>query len=176
VIRTLSSRVVYSNPWVTVREDAVERPDGSRGVYAVVDKNDGALVVPWDGERLYVVGQYKYPLESFAWELPQGAIDDREASPEETARTELAEETGLRAGALERLGFMRYSPGISGQGCHVWLATDLVPGEPEPEETEVGLEVRAVTPGTFERMVRDGDIADAASIGAWALFRMRGLP
>ena len=176
MIRTLGSRVVYRNPWVSIREDDVERPDGSRGVYAVVDKNDGALIVPWDGERLYLVGQDKYPLGAFDWEFPQGAIDDREASPEETARTELEEETGLRAGRLERLGFMHYSPGLSSQGCHAWVATDLEHGEPRPEPTEVGLGVLAVAPARFERMVLDGEITDAATIAAWTLLGLRGLP
>ena len=176
MIRTLASRVVYRNPWVTIREDDVERPDGSRGVYAVVDKNEGALVVPWDGERLHVVGQFKYPIGRRAWEFPQGAIDDREASPEETARTELLEETGLRAGRLDLLGRMHYAPGLSSQSFHAWLATELEDGEPEPESTEVGIESRAVAPATFERMVLDGEISDAATVAAWALVRMRGLP
>ena len=176
MIRTLSSRIVYRNPWVSIREDAIERPGGDEGVYAVVDKNDGALIVPWDGEQLYLVGQFKYPLGAWDWEFPQGAIDDREVSPEETARTELVEETGLTAARWERLGFMHYSPGLSSQGCHAWLATELEHGEPRPEPTEVGLEVRALAPDRFEAMVRDGDITDAASIAAWTLLGLRGLP
>jgi 8-oxo-dGTP pyrophosphatase MutT (NUDIX family) len=94
-IKTLSTRLVYENPWVRVREDAIEREDGSPGVYAVVDKNEGSLVIPWDGERVHLVGQVKYPVGAFYWEFPQGAIDDREAAPEDTARTELLEETGF---------------------------------------------------------------------------------
>jgi 8-oxo-dGDP phosphatase len=175
VIRTLSTRTVYENPWLTLREDRIERQDGSRGVYAVVDKHDGALVVPWDGERVWLVGQFKYPLGCFCWEFPQGAIDDRVASPEETARTELAEETGLRAGRLELLARMHYSPGMSSQAFHAWLALDLVRGEAAPEPTEVGLRTRAVTGATFERMVADGEITDAATIAAWGLVRGRGV-
>ncbi len=175
MIRTLSSRTVYENPWVTIREDAIERPDGSEGVYAVVDKNPGALIVPFDGERFHLVGMYWYPIARFAWEFPQGAIDDREASPEETARIELEEETGLRAERLERVGFMHYAPGISSQGCDVFLATGLEQGEARPEATEVGLEARAVTGDTFERMVLDEEITDAATIGAWSLLALKGL-
>ncbi len=175
MIRTLGSRRVYENPWVTVREDAIERPDGSHGVYAVVDKNPGALVVPFDGERFHLVGMYWYPIARFAWEFPQGAIDDRDAPPEQTARVELAEETGLRAARLERVGFMHYAPGISSQGCDVFLATELEQGQAEPEATEVGMQVRAVTRDTFERMVLDGDITDAATIAAWSLLALRGL-
>ena len=175
MIRTLATRTVYTNPWLTLREDEIERADGSRGIYSVVDKHDGALVVPWDGERVWLVGQYKYPLRRFCWELPQGAIDDRDASPEETARTELLEETGLRAGRLELLARLHYSPGLSSQAFHAWLATDLEHGEPEPEATEVGLRTRPVTGATFRRMVADGEITDAATIAAWSLLAMHGI-
>jgi 8-oxo-dGTP pyrophosphatase MutT (NUDIX family) len=175
VIRTLSSRSVYENPWVRVREDAIEREDGSRGVYAVVEKNEGSLVAPWDGERVTLVGQVKYPVGGFFWEFPQGAIDHRAAAPEETARAELVEETGLRAGKLEHLGRLFYSYGLSSQGFDLWLATDLTQGDAQPEATEVGLQTRAVTRAEFEAMVREGEIADAASLAAWELLRIRGI-
>jgi 8-oxo-dGTP pyrophosphatase MutT (NUDIX family) len=174
VIRTLSTRTVYENAWLTLREDEIERPDGSRGIYSVVDKHHGALVVALEDERVWLVGQFKYPLRRFSWEFPQGAIDDRVASPEETARTELAEETGLRAGRLERLGTMHYTPGLSSQAFDAWLATELEHGEPDPEPTEVGLEARPVDGATFRRMVADGEITDAATIAAWSLLAMRG--
>jgi 8-oxo-dGTP pyrophosphatase MutT (NUDIX family) len=175
VIRTLSTRLVYENPWVRVREDAIERGDGSEGVYAVVDKNEGALVVPWDGERVTLVGQFKYPVGRVYWEFPQGAIDHEDASPEATARAELVEETGLRAGRLEHLGRLFYSYGLSSQGFDLWLATELVQGEAQPEPTEVGIETRAVTRDEFDAMVVEGEIADAASLAAWELMRIRGV-
>lgn len=158
-----------------VREDAIEREDGSHGVYAVVEKNEGALVIPWDGERVTVVGQVKYPVGAFFWEFPQGAIDHQDAEPEETARAELAEETGLRAGRLQHLGRLFYSYGLSSQGFDLWLATDLVQGEARPEATEVGIQTRAVTKREFDEMVRGGEIADAASLAAWELLRIRGI-
>ena len=174
-IETLSTQTVYENPWVTVREDRIRRQDGSEGVYAVVDKNEGALIVPWDGERVTLVGQVKYPVKRFFWEFPQGAIDDRDARPEETARAELREETGLEAGTLTHLGRLFYSYGLSSQGFDLWLATDLVEGEPDPEHTEVGIEARAFTRAEFERMVHTGEVADAASLAAWELMRIRGI-
>jgi len=176
VIRTLSSRVVYENPWVSVREDAIEREDGSEGIHAVVDKNSGALVVPWDGERVTLVGQVKYPVGRFCWEFPQGAIDgDASATPEQTARAELVEETGLRAGTLEHLGRLHYAPGILSQEFDLWLATELVAGQAEPEATEVGLETRAVTPAELDAMIAAGEITDAATLAALHLLRLRGV-
>ena len=176
MIRTLSSKVVYENPWVSVREDAIEREDGSEGVHAVVDKHDGALVVPWDGERVTLVGQVKYPVGRFCWEFPQGATDDdASATPEHTARAELIEETGLRAGTLTHLGRLHYAPGVLSQGYDVWLATDLVAGDAQPEETEVGLQTRAVTPAELDALVVAGDVTDAASLAALQLLRIRGV-
>ena len=85
------------------------------------------------------------------------------------------EETGLRAGSWEHLGRLFYSYGLSSQGFDLWLATDLVAGEPQPEATEVGLETRAVTRDEFDAMVLGGEIADAASLAAWELLRIRGV-
>jgi 8-oxo-dGDP phosphatase len=173
---TLATRVVYENPWLTVREDAVRRPDGSEGVHAVVDKNPGAVIVPWDGERFTLVGQIKYPIGEFRWEFPQGALDgDDTATPEQTARTELLEETGLRAGRLERLGRLAYAPGVMSQHFDAFLATDLEAGEAAPEETEVGLRAQAFTPAEFDALVTGGDIVDAATLGVLHLLRLHGV-
>ena len=174
---TRSSRTVYENPWMTVREDEITWPDGSPGIHAVVDKVPGAIVVPWDGARITVVGMVKYPTQRFLWELPQGALDgDPDATPEQTARTELLEETGLRAGTLRRLGRVFYAPGICSQYGDVFLATDLQQGEAQPEATEVGLQTRAVTPAELDALILAGEVADAATIAALHLTRINGVP
>ena len=172
MIRTLGSRVVYENPWLRLREDEIERPDGERGVYALVEKEDFAVVVPWDGERVTLVGQYRYTLDRFSWELPQGGVDG--ATPEEVARTELAEETGLRAGALRHLGRLDNAVGMSSQGFHVWVATELEQGEAAPEAEEVAMTARRVTAGELDAMILAGEVTDAGSIAGWALARMAG--
>jgi 8-oxo-dGDP phosphatase len=175
-IRRLSSRVVYENPWLRLREDEIERPDPGggrvRGVYAVVEKEDFAVVVPWDGRELTLVGQERYTLGRYTWEFPQGGVAG--ATPEERARTELAEETGLRAGALRHLGHLDNAVGMSSQGYDVWLATDLTEGEPAPEAEEVDMRTRRVAPEEFERMVRDGELTDGSSVAAWALLALEG--
>jgi 8-oxo-dGTP pyrophosphatase MutT (NUDIX family) len=176
VITTLSSRRVYENPWLSVREDAIEREDGSAGTHAVIDKNDGAIIVPWDGERVTLVGQVKYPIGRFCWELPQGATDDDPGvTAEHTARAELLEETGLRAGSLRHLGRLFYAPGILSQPFEAWLATDLVEGVAEPEETEVGLRTRAVTPAELDALILEGEVVDAATLAVLHLLRMHGV-
>ena len=177
-IRTLSSRVAYETAWLRVREDEIERVGGDgipeRGTYSVVEKEDFALVVPWDGERVTLVGQERYPLGRFSWELPAGVVEG--ASPEEAARTELAEETGLTARTLTRLGRLDSAVGMSSQGFHVWLATGLEAGEASPEPEEVGMRTREVTADELDAMVLAGELTDADSIAGWTLARLAGLP
>jgi 8-oxo-dGTP pyrophosphatase MutT (NUDIX family) len=176
VIKTLSSRTVYENRWLSVREDEIEREDGSRGIHAVVDKLPGALVVPWDGEHTTLVGQVKYPLGRFVWEFPQGATDgDPTVTPEHTARAELVEETGLRAGTLTHLGRLAYASGVLSQEFDAWLATDLDQGEATPEATEVGLRTRTVAAAELDALIVSGDIVDAATLAALHLLRMKGV-
>ncbi len=172
-IRTIASRLVYENPWLRLREDEIERPDGARGVYAIVEKPDFAVVVPWDGQHVTLVGQYRYTLGRRTWELPQGAVEG--ATPEEVARTELAEETGLRAGTLRHLGRFDGAVGMSSQGFHAWLATDLEQGEARPEGEEVDMRTARVTADRFEAMIRAGEMTDAHSVAAWCAARLDGL-
>src|SRR5919206_4614083 len=100
-IRQIDSRIVYEDRWMRLRQDRIERPDGSLGTYAVVEKPDFALVIPAEAGGFYLVQQYRYPVRGRYWEFPQGSWEDRpEADPQDVARGELEEETGLRAGSL----------------------------------------------------------------------------
>ena len=98
--------MVYENRWVRVREDRLERADGSPGVYSVVEKRPAAVILPvHDDGSITLVEQYRHPVGERFWELPQGALDSEDdAEPEHIARTELAEETGLRAGVAAAAG------------------------------------------------------------------------
>jgi 8-oxo-dGDP phosphatase len=172
-IRTVSSRVVYENRWLRLREDEIVRPDGEPGTYALVEREDFAVVVPWDGAQVTLVGQERYTLGRFTWELPQGGVNG--ATPEQVARTELAEETGLRAGSLRHLGRLDNAVGMSSQGFHVWLATDLVAGEPAPEAEEVAMTTRRVTDAELDALILGGEVTDSSTIAGWALARLAGL-
>ncbi|MGK5555926.1 NUDIX domain-containing protein [Actinomadura kijaniata] len=168
--RRVSSRVVYENRWMAVREDEFERPDGSRGVYGVVDKPDFALVIPFENDGFHLVEEYRYPVGRRAWNFPQGSLPDRAAgAPEELARRELAEETGLRAGTLTRLGTLHASHGTSNQHVHVFLATDLTPGEPSREPEEQDMRQAFVSREEFKKLVREGVIADDSTVAAYTL-------
>jgi 8-oxo-dGTP pyrophosphatase MutT (NUDIX family) len=176
-IETLGSRIVYQNRWLSLREDRIRRQDGAEGIYGVVDKPPFALVIPWDGELLHLVGQWRYPVRRFCWEFPQGALEGRPDAPmEEVARTELAEETGLRPGKLELIGELYAAYGYSSQSYSVFLATELTHGPADPEHEEQGLVGRTVTPDEFEAMMQSGEMPDAHSAAAYGLLRAQRRP
>jgi 8-oxo-dGDP phosphatase len=170
-IERIASREVYRNPWMTLREDHIRRPDGSRGIYSVVDKPTYALVIPYHPDSFRLVEQFRYPLDLRRWEFPQGtAPDQAHMVPEALAARELREETGLRAGSLVRLGQLDVAPGMSSQRGWVFLATDIVEGEPDREHEEQDMRSAWFTREQVEAMIRGGAITDAQSIAAFALF------
>jgi 8-oxo-dGTP pyrophosphatase MutT (NUDIX family) len=168
--RVVSSRVVYENRWMRLHEDRLELPDGGAGLYAWIEKPPAAVIVPRDGDHLWLIEQHRHPVGRRFWEFPQGAWEDAPDAPaEDLARGELGEETGLRAARMERLGTLFFAYGMSDQRFDVWLATGLEPGPPAPEATEHDLRSARVSVAEFEAMIRRGEVADAASVAAWHL-------
>jgi len=160
---------------MTLREDDIRRPDGSTGIYAVVDKPTYALVIPRDGDRFHLVEQFRYPLGLRRWEFPQGTAPDREhLEPAALAARELREETGLRADSMTTLGQLDVAAGMSSQRGWVFLATGITEGEHEREHEEQDMHSEWFTRGAVERMIRDGEITDAQSIAGWALLLLSG--
>lgn len=173
-IKTVSSRVVYENPWLSLREDKIERADGSRGLYSVVDKPDFALVIPMENDGFHLVEQYRYPIQARSWEFPAGSFPHgMTGTPDELAAAELAEETGLAAGRLEKLGYLHSANAMTGEGVHVFLATDLSPGEPRREQTEQDMRQRWFPRPHMERMLREGVITDGPTLAAYLLLTLR---
>ncbi len=169
-MRTTSSREVYRNPWIRVREDDVVRDDGSTGVYGVVEKPHFGLVIPAERDGFWLVEQFRHPLGRRAWEFPQGtwtAGDDGTA--EQLGRAELAEETGLLADGFGHLGHLDLAPGLSTQEFDVWLATGLTPGPTAREATEADMRTAFVPETEFRAMVREGRFTDGPSLAAYAL-------
>ena len=159
---------------MVVREDEIHRPDGTRGVYGVIDKPTYALVIARDDERFRLVEQFRYPLGLRRWEFPQGTAPGRaDVEPTELAARELREETGLRAAKMEVLGQLDVAPGMSSQRGCVFLATDITEGEHQREHEEQDMHSEWFTRDEIERMIIDGVITDAQSIAAWALFLLK---
>jgi 8-oxo-dGTP pyrophosphatase MutT (NUDIX family) len=171
-IKTLSSRQVYSNPWLRVREDQVERSNGVRGIYGVVDKDDCAIIIPIQGEAIYLIEQFRYTVQQRCLELPQGGWETAGVDPEELARGELREETGLVAASMTYLGALWIAYGFANQNQHVYLATGLAPARPDPDPEEHDLVLRAVSIDQFEKMLVNGTIRDCSTLAAWGLYRL----
>nr|WP_028926624.1 NUDIX hydrolase [Pseudonocardia acaciae] len=169
-MKQLSTREVYANPWMVVREDQIRRPDGTDGIFGVIDKPDYALIVPADGDRLHLVEQFRYPLGMRRWEFPQGTAPNRaDADPAELAARELREETGLRAGSMVQIGTLDVAPGMSSQRGRVFLATDLAEGPPEREHSEQDMRAAWFTRDELTDMIRRGEVTDAQSVAALGL-------
>jgi 8-oxo-dGTP pyrophosphatase MutT (NUDIX family) len=158
--------VMYENPWIVVNHDEVQRPDGEPGIYGVVHfKHLAVGVVAIDAsDRVLLVGQYRYPLDLYSWEIPEGGGRFDEA-PEEAAARELREETGVTARKWTRIGTAHLSNAVSDEVAIYYLAQDLEQGEAEPEGTEQ-LQVRWFPFDEAVRMVMGGEITDAISVMA----------
>jgi 8-oxo-dGTP pyrophosphatase MutT (NUDIX family) len=160
----LSRRQVYENPWIRLDEDQVIRPDGKPGIYDVVHfKNRAVGIVPLDNDdRILLVGQYRYTLDVYSWEIPEGGVPLDE-EPLSGAQRELLEETGYTAKKWRELGRAHLSNSVSDEEAIYFLAQDLQPGTSQPEGTE-RLQLRWVSFPKALDMVERGEITDALSI------------
>jgi 8-oxo-dGDP phosphatase len=169
-IRTIASSIVYTDPWIRLRKDDIERSDGSRGTYAVVERANFALIIPAENGGFHLVEEFRYPVRRRSWSFPQGGFPNgTTGTPAELARLELAQETGLRAGRLTHLGALTTAHGMTTQYGEYFLATDLVPGPPDREPEEIGMRQDWVSRGEFEEMTRDGRITDDSTLAGYAL-------
>jgi ADP-ribose pyrophosphatase len=175
-IKTLSSRQVYRNQWMTLREDRVRRADGSEGIFGVVTKPPFALIIPFDRGHFHFVEQYRYPVQGRFWEFPQGTWEERpDATPEMIAAGELKEETGLTAGRMTHLGDLWMGYGFMHQVMHVFLAQELTQGEASLGPEEGDLVCHRFPAAEFDQLVNDGRMKDVASLSAYALLRMKDI-
>ncbi|HWE86197.1 MAG TPA: NUDIX hydrolase [Terracidiphilus sp.] len=171
-IATVASREIYRNPWMRLREDEILRSNGKRGIYGVVEKDDSAIILPIDGDRVWLVEQYRYTIQERALELPQGGWEMEIDNPEELARGELKEETGLHAEKMRLIGQLWIAYGFTRQKQHVFVATGLSQRESEPDEEEHDIVVRSVPITEFEQMMLDGVVRDGCTLAAWGLYLM----
>ena len=174
---TLSGEEKYENRWIKVTEYQVINPGGGRGIYGKIHfKNKGIGIIPVDHEgNTWLVGQYRYTLNEFHWEIPEGGAPLGE-DPLKAAQRELKEETGLVAKKWTRLLRLNTSNSVTDEECVIFLAEDLEEGESELEDTEADLKVRKIPLKEAIDMVVRGEIADSMSMmGLLMLGRMKGI-
>lgn len=162
--RTRGSREIYVNPWIRVREDHVIRADGQDGIYGVVEFQNYALgIVPvFDNGDTLLVGQWRYPLGLYSWEIPEGG-GSLSVPLLHSAQRELAEETGLTASLWTDLGPFHLSNSVTNETGQVFLAQDLTAGDAQPEGDEVLAVLRLPLTEAYQ-MALDGRITDGVSI------------
>lgn len=174
--QTLDSAVRYENNWLTLRHENVITPTGTAGIYGVVSfKNKAVGVVPIDADgHTYLVGQYRYTLNEYTWEIPEGGAPvgtDLLAS----AQRELQEETGFLASRWTKVARIHTSNSATDEEGFIYIAEDLTPGPDAPEETEE-LTLMKVPLAEAVQMVMDGRITDAISMaGLLLVARLRGV-
>jgi ADP-ribose pyrophosphatase len=169
-IITLSSREIYRNHWLRLREDEILRSNGEKGIYGVVEKHDCAIILPIEDDRIWLVEQYRYTVQERVLELPQGGWEREIDRPEELARGELKEELGLEAAQMTHLGTLWIAYGFLRQREYVFLASGLKATEKTPDAEEHDLAALSVPLAEFEQMMLDGTIRDECTVAAWGMY------
>ena len=164
--KTLSSRVIYDNAWITVREDRVINPRGGQNDYGHVHfKGRAVAIVPLDEDgNTWLVGQDRYTLGEYSWEIPMGGADPDE-DPLDAAKRELREETGLSAARWDKIMKLHTSNSITDEEALVFVAKDLQQGDTDFGETEQ-LESRKLPLTEAIKMIGDGTLTDGVSVAA----------
>lgn len=174
--QTLSTRPVYDNPWINLEEHQVINPAGKPGIYGKVHfKNKAIGIIPVnENDETWLVGQYRYTLDQWSWEIPEGggALD---IDPLTSAQRELKEETGMEARKWTKMGLVHLSNSVSDEEGILFLAEDLTQGTFSREDTEADMQIKKIHLRDAIEMVLNGEITDSLSvIGLLRLARIKG--
>jgi 8-oxo-dGDP phosphatase len=166
----LSSKQVYKNRYMTITENELKTDYGDKLIYGIVHKEPFSLVIPWDGERTLLVGQYRPTAEIFSWEFPMGHAE--QDSPLVAAHKELKEETGLSASNFEEIATFYPALGTMDQLGYIYLATDWTIGKQELDPAEKGMQLKWVTLPELTSMITNGEVVDGPTITAFKFLEL----
>jgi ADP-ribose pyrophosphatase len=171
----LNEKTVYESPWVRLDHHEVLNPAGKPGIYSVVHFKKIAIgIIPLDEElNTWIVGQYRYPLKTYTWEIPEGG-GDRNVEPIESAKRELLEETGLVAKNWELIQRMQLSNSATDEIAFIYLATNLEQRTPQPDEDEQ-LKIRKLSFDELYEMVLSGEVQDSLTVAAVLRLKLKML-
>ena len=164
--QTISSKIVYKNPWILVREDAIIRPDGSDGIYSVVESKDSVIVGAINHKReICIIHSYSYPAQAWHWELPGGGSDGEGVI--KASKRELAEETGIVAKTWQKIGFTRVTDGLMTEKMATLVATDLEMNE-KISADDSGLidDMKFASLDEIHELIQNGQMDEGQSITA----------
>ena len=155
----VSSKIVYQNPWITVREDQTRDLAGDLGIYGYLESRDSCMIVTVDDkERIYLVRGFRYPSQSFGWELPGGGGDDEDLLA--ASKRELEEETGITAQSWDKLGEVYVCNGLMTEKMAVYLARNLSFSGHKEQSDEVFSDMRFFTCDEIDALIAQGEIND----------------
>jgi 8-oxo-dGTP pyrophosphatase MutT (NUDIX family) len=173
--KTLESQVQYDNPWIKVTEHQVINPSGKNGIYGTVHfKNLAIGIIPMDEDgNIWLVGQYRFPMKSYSWEIPEGG-GNRSVAPILSAKRELQEETGIVANDWQNILEMDLSNSATDERAIIFLAKDLTFGTANPEPTEK-LQIKKLQFEDAYNMVLSGEIRDSLSVAGLMRIKLLNL-
>ena len=160
-----TSKEIYDNPWITLTEHQVTNTNGGDGIYGIVHFKNAAIgIMPYENGHIWMVGQYRLPIDEYSWEIPEGGgpLDE---DPLMAAKRELREETGLTASHYEQICKFHLSNSVTDEWGVIYLATGLTHGEAMPEDTE-DLQVRKVPLEDVYADIEAGRITDSLTVMA----------
>lgn len=160
--KKIKRKKIHENPWFSVNVDDVLDPSGKKTKYYLVKARDGVVVIPFDGEKVYLINQYRYPIRSRDWELPAGGTNGHNLL--KNAKRELKEETGLTASRWRYLGTFAPAPGAIDMMAQVFLAESLRKGRAKREPGESDMIMKAFSFKQIDTMIKKGLIIDAWAI------------